>query len=111
MRKVSVLGVGGTQTRNPSGIELDRIPWVSVSTACIHISNMVSSCVMQDLPGTKSCCWSQNKLFTDMWATIASRMIASNNLQERCHLFYYFLQMTEKLWPMLLRVTFFYRVL
>ena len=36
---------------------------------------------MQDLPGTKPCCWSQNKLFTDMWVTIASLIIASNNLK------------------------------
>ena len=37
--------------------------------------------MMHDLPGTKPCHWSQNKLFTDMWVTIASRMMASNNLQ------------------------------
>ena len=36
---------------------------------------------MHDIPGTKPCCWSHNKLFTDMWVTTASRMMASNNLK------------------------------
>ena len=37
--------------------------------------------MIYDLPGTKQCCWSQIKLFTDIWVTIAYRMMASNNLQ------------------------------